>query len=112
MAALIAFCGLDCSACEAYKATQADDLAWKERVVEQWKKEYGATNLDIKGVTCDGCTSLSGRWGAHCYECDIRLCGLQHGVSTCAACPEYVCEKLEAFFQFVPTARQTLDALR
>jgi hypothetical protein len=112
MATLIAFCGLDCAACEGYKATQANDLAWKERVVEQWKKEYGTADLDVKGVTCDGCTATSGVWGAHCYNCDTRLCGVERGVANCAACPDYACEKLERFFNFVPTARQTLDSLR
>ncbi len=111
MPEIIAFCGLDCSQCDAYKATQADDLAWKQRVVEQWKAEY---NFDpgIVGVTCDGCVALTGRWGAHCYDCDIRLCGLEHGVANCAGCPDYACEKLERFFSLVPDARQRLDSLR
>jgi len=108
---LIAFCGLDCAKCEAYQATQADDLAWKQRVVDQWKAEYNA-QVDIAGVTCDGCTAISGRWGAHCYDCDIRLCGLERGVTNCAACPDYACEKLESFFGFAPDARANLELLR
>ncbi len=107
----IAFCGLDCSKCEAYQATQADDLAWKQRVVDQWKAEYNF-EVGIAGVTCDGCTSTTGRWGAACHDCEIRLCGLEHGVTTCATCPEYACAKLENFLVNAPEARQRLDSLR
>ena len=108
---LIAICGLDCSQCEAYQATQADDPAWKQRVVERWKAEY---NVDwgIAAATCDSCTAVSGRWCAHCYNCEIRRCGLERGVANCAACPDFACEKLERFFGEVPDARAKLDSLR
>lgn len=112
MSDMIAFCGLDCAQCEAYKATQADDLAWKERVVAEWSVMFNTTNLDVKGVTCDGCTAQSGRWGAHCYDCSIRACGMEHGVENCASCPDYVCETLESFLASVPEARKNLEALR
>jgi hypothetical protein len=112
MAELIAFCGLDCSECEAYRATQAQDLAWKERVVLQWKTDYGAGDIGVKDVTCDGCTATTGQWGAHCYECEIRLCGLERGVANCAACPDYACAKLEGFLAAVPPARANLERLR
>jgi hypothetical protein len=107
----IAVCGLDCSQCEAYQATQADDLAWKQRVVDQWKNAYNV-QVDIAGVTCDGCTSNSGRWGAHCANCDIRACGRARGLNNCAECPDYACEKLLGFFSFAPDARVNLDALQ
>jgi hypothetical protein len=109
---MIAFCGLDCGQREAYQATQADDEAWKERVVEKWKTEYHVSDIDVKGVTCEGCTSTGGRWGAHCYECGIRLCGLEREIANCAACPEYACGQLEGFLSHVPEARSNLEALR
>jgi hypothetical protein len=112
MSPLIAFCGIDCAQCEAYQATQADDLAWKERVAAQWREEYQAPNINVTSVTCDGCTSKSGRWCSHCYECELRACGRSRGLESCAACPDYACEKLERFFILVPPARANLEALR
>ncbi len=108
---LIAFCGLDCSKCEAYQATQANDEAWKQRVADQWKAEYNV-DVGIAGVTCDGCTAVDGRYGAHCYDCDIRQCGLERGVANCAACPDYTCEKLQSFFAFASDAKANLEFLR
>jgi hypothetical protein len=112
MQPMIAFCGLDCAQCEGYLATQADDEAWKERVAAQWRENYNAPDLTAKSVTCDGCKATSGRLGSNCFVCEVRLCGLQKGVENCAACPDYACEKLEAFFQFAPAIRTTLDELR
>ena len=35
----IAYCGLDCSQCPTYLATQADDDQQRAAVVEQWSKQ-------------------------------------------------------------------------
>ncbi len=110
---IIAFCGLVCSECEGYKATQANDEAWKERVAAQWNVEFHTTSIDVKAVTCDGCLAFDGRLGAHCYECEIRACGIERGVANCAACADYEsCGKINGFFQFAPQAKTTLDELR
>ena len=50
--------------------------------------------------------------GAHCYDCEIRACGMTVGVVNCAHCPDYACSKLESFFNFVPDARLVLDEIR
>jgi hypothetical protein len=113
MDAMIAFCGLDCTTCEAYLATQANDEAAKERVAARWRKEYNNSAIDAAYVTCDGCTDLQGRPGGHCLECDMRACGIEHQVANCAHCGEYEgCEKLARFFGFVPDAKTTLDGIR
>jgi hypothetical protein len=111
MATLIAACGLDCSQCDSYLATQANDLLKLETVVEKWTSEYHATGLTVENIQCDGCMT-PGRKTGHCGECNIRQCAMEHGVVNCSACPEYACEQLSAFFQFVPQARINLDALR
>ena len=109
---IIAYCGLVCSACPAYIATQADDQAALERVAAQWREEYNAPNITVESVICDGC--LSGpRQCSHCAECDIRACGVVHDVANCAHCAEYnTCDKIQGFFSMVPAARETLDAIR
>jgi hypothetical protein len=111
MTTLIAACGLDCAQCEAYQATQAGDLAALARVAEKWTQEYHAAGLTAANVQCDGCMT-AGRKVGHCSECKIRLCAIERGVTTCAACPDYACEQLTAFFQMVPVARENLELLR
>jgi hypothetical protein len=108
---IIAYCGLVCTDCEAYIATQADDQAALERVAAKWREEYNAPGITVESVICDGC--LSGpRKCSHCAECEIRACGTARGVANCAHCTEYICEKLEGFFGLVPPARAVLDEVR
>jgi len=112
MERIIAFCGLVCSDCSAYTATQADDRTALEQVAAQWRKEYNAPNITVESVICDGCLGSEGRHCSHCYECDIRACGVARGVANCAHCPDYGCEKLTRFFGFVPQVQATLDEIR
>jgi hypothetical protein len=112
MTTLIAPCGLDCAKCEAYIHTQANDLAALEALADKWRVEYNAPNMSVKDVTCDGCLATSGRLGSNCYMCEIRQCAVEHAFTTCAQCNEYACEKLTKFFQMVPPARESLEAIR
>ena len=112
MSRLIAICGLICSDCPAYLATQAGDQAAIEKVAAQWRQEYNAPNITAASVYCDGCVT-EGRKCGHCAECQIRACGLAHGVANCALCADYAsCAKIAGFFQMVPAARATLDSVR
>jgi hypothetical protein len=108
---IIAYCGIVCSDCPAYVATQADDQAALERVAAQWREEFNAPDITVESVICDGCLD-GGRKCGHCADCEIRACGVARGVANCAHCPDYVCEKLEGFFGFVPDARAVLDEVR
>lgn len=108
---IIAYCGLVCSDCSAYVATQANDQEALERVAAQWREEYDAPNITVESVICDGCLD-GGRKCSHCAECEIRACGVARGVANCAHCADYACEKLEKFFGFVPGARGVLDEIR
>ena len=109
---LIAFCGLDCAKCDAYLATQANDDAAKQRVLEKWRAQYGP-DIPLAAVTCDGCVTVTGRLGGYCGQCPIRACGVAHQVANCAYCADYnACDKLAGFFKSVPDARVTLDGIR
>ncbi len=109
---IIAYCGLICTECPAYIATQADDDAARERVAAQWRAEFDAPNIIAEAINCDGCLGETGRKFAHCAECKIRACGVERGVINCAHCADYACEKLEGFFGFAPDARAVLDGIR
>ncbi len=106
------YCGLVCTNCPAYVATQANDQAALKQVAEQWAKEFDAPNMTVENVTCDGCLADTGPKCVHCSECKIRACGVERGVVNCAHCTEYACEKLENFFGFAPDARTVLDNIR
>ena len=108
---MIAYCGLICTECPAYLATQANDRAELERVAAMWREEYNAPNITVESVICDGCI-VGGHKCGHCAECDIRACAMALNVANCAHCADYTCEKLEKFFGFVPGARGVLDEIR
>ncbi len=109
---IVAYCGLVCTDCAAYVATQADDREALERVAAQWREEYNAPDITVESVVCDGCIVTTDRHSGHWYECDIRICGAERGVVNCAHCSEYACAKLERFFGFVPNARVVLEEVR
>jgi hypothetical protein len=109
---IIAYCGLVCSDCPAYVATQANDQAALEKVAAQWRQEFNAPNITVEAVICDGCLD-GGRKCGHCAECQIRACGVERGVANCAHCADYpTCDKIQGFFGFVPQAKVTLDGIR
>lgn len=109
---MVAYCGLVCSECPAYLATQANDADALQRVAEQWREEYHAPSITVENVICDGCLGEEGRHCHHCAECDIRACAVEHGVVNCAHCAEYGCARISRFMGFVPAARSTLEAIR
>jgi len=109
---IIAYCGLVCTECPAYIATQADDRAALEQVAARWREEYNAPDITVEFVICDGCLTDEGRKCGHCFECEIRACGLGRGVVNCAYCDDYTCEKLEGFFAFAPDAKASLERVR
>ena len=109
---IIAYCGLTCTNCPAYIATQANDQAAMEQVAAQWREEFDAPGITAESVVCDGCLTAEGRKFSHCFECKIRACAMARGVLNCAHCADYSCEKLESFFGFVPEAQVVLDRVR
>ena len=109
---LIAYCGLICSECPAYLATQANERAELERVAAMWREEFNAPNITAESILCDGCTA-TGHKSGYSAECEIRACAMALNVTTCAHCADYGrrggCEKLEAFLGHAPEARTVLD---
>jgi len=112
MAEMIAYCGLICTDCPAYIATQANDRVALEQVTAQWREEYNAPEITVESVRCDGCLGTAGRKCGHCSECDVRACAMGRGVPNCAHCADYACATITGFFGYVPEARATLDGIR
>jgi len=111
MEKMIAYCGLVCTECPAFLATQSDDDAKRKEIAEQWTQKY---NHDFKpeDINCDGCLADTGRVVGYVNVCEIRKCGQEKGVENCAYCNDYGCKKLTDFTQMVPEAKANLEEIR
>ena len=89
----IAYCGLDCSGCDVYRATayDSDELrqAYAAKVLDQFKIE-----VEPAAVNCHGCRDARPKTG-FCAWCQVRACAMERGFENCAVCPDYACEKLD-----------------
>ena len=112
MDVMIGYCGLVCTECEAYLATQANNWPALEAMAAKAREEYGVPDATADSVLCDGCLATTGRQCGYCYQCQVRACAVDRGVANCAHCPDFGCEVLEAFLGMAPAARQNLDRIR
>jgi hypothetical protein len=105
---LIAYCGLDCEACEARTATINNDDALRAKVAKRWSELNGVA-ITPEMIRCTGCR-VDGVKTPYCDSiCPIRQCALGKGVSTCGACEEMEkCEKLGMILGNNPEARRNL----
>jgi hypothetical protein len=111
MEKLISICGLICSECGAFLATQNDDDEARKKVAEEWSRTYQA-RIKPEDVNCVGCIQESGLVFSYCHVCEIRACGRGRKAKNCAYCQEYPCDKLKKFFELAPSAQKNLEAVR
>ena len=107
----LAYCGLDCAACPAFHAVERLTVDERRAVADKWNVEYGGSHTH-EDIDCVGCTVAEGHHAPYCSACQIRLCGLDKAVATCAECPDYGCETLAGFLANVPEAKANLEARR
>ena len=113
MQSIVAYCGLVCTGCPAYVATQANDRAALEKVAAEWRQAFNSPEITADSIICDSCLATNGaRLNGYCATCGIRACGMERSVANCAHCSDYACEKLESFLGHVPEARALLDNIR
>ena len=113
MERIIAYCGLNCTECKAYLATQTNDPAALEHVAAEWREAFNAPGITAESIVCDGClATIDGRRAGYCSMCEIRACAVERDVANCAYCADYACAKLEGFLAHAPAARDTLEQLR
>ncbi|MCJ7813914.1 MAG: DUF3795 domain-containing protein [Candidatus Atribacteria bacterium] len=108
---IIAFCGLSCSGCPAFIATQKDNHKKREKTATAWSKMYKCV-IKPEDINCDGCLEESGRLFNYCKVCEIRKCGQEKEVKNCAYCDDYACEKLIKFFDMAPEAKNALAEIK
>ncbi len=110
MSKLIAPCGIDCQVCDAYIATQNNDLELKQKMVDNFKKNHGIEK-SLEEMDCDGC-GAEGKHIGFCAVCGIRVCAFDKGYATCAECAEFPCEKGSFIWTSNSKSKATLEALR
>ena len=107
----ISICGLDCSICPAFIAFSTDDRTLREKTASEWSKAYHF-DFTPEMVDCVGCTTIEGVHIGHCFECQIRKCGLGKNVENCARCADYPCSLIADFIAKVPPAKANLEEIR
>jgi hypothetical protein len=114
MVGMIAYCGLICTECPAYVATQADDRQALETVAAEWRRQFSEPAITADTIVCDGCLG-GGRLSGYCSTCEIRACAVERLGPllpvNCAHCDDYACQKLDDFLGHVPEARALLDRI-
>lgn len=108
---VVGYCGIVCSDCPVFVATQKGDDVERKRVAEIFAKEYGR-EYRLEDINCDGCVSDSSRIFWYCNECEIRKCGRAKKVENCGFCVEYPCERLSELFGKYGVAKEVLDGIR
>ncbi len=90
----IAYCGLDCEACEARLATVKNDDALRQQVAREWS-ELNGVEIRPEMINCHGCR-IPGMKTPYCDAlCPIRQCAMNRQMETCGSCREMkTCEKL------------------
>ena len=104
---ILSYCGIDCSACPAHIATQAEDIEKLTSLAQEWFE--GSTDYTI--IVCDGCNT-GNRIMKWCGECPTRACVIERALENCAHCDDYGCEKLQNVFTMSADAKINLDKIR
>ena len=112
MNSMIAFCGLDCTKCDAYIATKKNDDKLRKETAKKWEKEFNHPGLKPIDINCNGCLSRSEIIFKHCKVCEIRKCADDKEVKNCAYCDDYPCDKVKRFHEHVPEAKINLENIR
>lgn len=101
MSELAATCGLLCSACSVYIATNEDP--------ERLRRISLKFGLPEEEVRCFGCGSNK-RFGP-CADCGFSACAKEKGLVNCSECESFPCKDLKDFQAALPHRRDLWEDL-
>lgn len=106
---MMAYCGLMCDECPAYKATVNNNDELRKKTAAQWSKMFNA-DIRAEQINCLGCRSEV-RF-AHCGICEVRACNLEKQLGHCGECDAFSCSKEDFILGNAPGARKRLEDAR
>lgn len=109
MPRITAYCGRDCSRCQAYAATRSSKYAWMDTTLKL-ENELGLS-IDFQGITCGGCKTANAKMIPRCGTCEIRQCCRDKGLDDCHSCPTHPCKTLAQRLETSPFMQTCLEVL-
>ncbi|WP_372751480.1 DUF3795 domain-containing protein [Labilibaculum sp.] len=108
----IAYCGIDCSKCPAYVATEKEQKNVRIKIAKLWSDREN--HYESCEISCKGCREPWGKKFRHCANCEVRECARKKLYTSCADCPQYPCTKLNDLLQSLDEkiVRINLDELK
>ena len=105
----IAYCGLDCEACEARLATINNDDELRTKVAKEWS-ELNGVEITPDMINCTGCR-IPGVKTPYCESmCPIKQCAAGKKYETCGNCAEMKsCTKVNMIIGNNADARSRLE---
>jgi len=88
---ILSRCGYRCDLCLAYRPNVERSPSNRQILSDGWHRYFGF-RIPAEQILCDGCRAEN-----PCLidkKCPVRPCVLERGLTSCAECPEYACEKL------------------
>ncbi len=108
---MIAYCGLDCSKCIGYVATQSNSKKQIAEVAKIWSIQFHA-DVKPEHVICDGCKTEK-RKSFHCaHLCKICKCCIEKKYNSCIECTDFACNDLKFVLDNAPETRENLEKLK
>ena len=105
----VAYCGLNCEACEARIATVNNDDNLREKVAKEWS-EMNKADITPEMINCAGCR-IAGVKFPYCDSmCTIRQCAMRNDYETCGTCQDVKsCDKVSMIIGNNEEARRNLN---
>ncbi len=109
---IVGVCGIICSDCRAFIATQKDDRELRKEVAKSWSTEE--EKVTPEDINCEGCFASGESLMKHAGTCAVRNCGYERKVENCAHCDEFPCVTLTGLWKSMGTTeeRATLEEIR
>jgi len=103
----LAVCGIDCTACDIYRAVQSPEAA--EKLAASWRAG-GNTQVTADWFKCKGC--FSDRTDCWCDDCKIYVCSAGKGLENCSQCADFPCDTYQAWIGPYTHHRKALERLQ
>jgi hypothetical protein len=92
MEPILTRCGYRCDLCLAYRPNIEKNPSNQQKLSDGWFKYFGF-RIQPENILCDGCMAENARLIDQ--SCPVRPCVIEKSVENCAACDDYICEKLK-----------------